>query len=67
MYTVSPLILHFIVGVNKVLIIILVILALELLIRLCKVNVLAARAAADDVGRLDFLHVVFVGLFGCFQ
>jgi hypothetical protein len=64
--TASPfLILHLIIRVDKVVIIVLVVLALKLLVGLAEVDVLTTRAAAYDVGCLNLLHVVLIGLFGC--
>lgn len=60
------LVLHLVIRVDKVIVLVFVILALKLLVGLGEVDRLAACArAVDDVGCLDLLHVVFVGLLSC--
>lgn len=64
----TALLLHLIIRIDKVVVLILVIVVPKLLVSLGEVDGLAARArAVDDVRCLDLLHVVLVGLLGCFH
>lgn len=61
----NSLVLHLIIRVDEVLIVVLLIILAELLVGLGEINVLAARAGADDIGRVDLLHVILIWLLDC--
>jgi hypothetical protein len=61
----SALILHLIIRVDEILVVFLLIVITELLVGLGEVDVLAACAGVDDIGRVDLLHVILVGLLDC--
>lgn len=61
----TSLVFHLVIRVNEIIVVILILIVAELLVSLGEIDVLSARAAANDVGRLDLLHVVLVGLLHC--